>query len=1172
MSHLSIRLALALALAAAVHAQTGQATLQGVVRDQGGAIVPEAKVTLIADATGVSREVASNNEGRFVLPFLLPGSYEVRVEKAGFRGYQQKGLKLDVQQNLSLDVQLSIGDVTTTVQVSDTTPPLDTGSSTVSTTLGNKSVSDLPLIGRSVIGLANLLPGVLPPQGSAGSGGGYGPTIGGGRTGAGDIRVDGTSMMLSDANNGILVMGGSLPNVDAVEEFSVVVNTLAAEYGRSGSGAILIASKSGTNKIHGSVYDFFRNNQLNANNFFSNRTGGKLASFNSHQFGFSLGGPVWLPKLYNGRNRTFFFADYQGTRARSPSNFTGTVPIDAWKQGDFSDLRNSAGQPILIYDPLTISTTPDSTGNYLRQPFAGNRIPSNRIDPVARNLLTYYPQPNTTPTNQFTQLNNFFRSQISPDRNDNFTGRIDHNFSDHWRSFWRFTKGISYTNPPNVFGNPGTPLGRSSGSTPRHSFTWNNIYTLNSTTFFDLTYGMSRFSNSGNPPSAGFDLTSLGLPAYMQQQANKDIYSRFPNVAVNGMTNLGQQTAAGIRFTPTSHNLAASMTKVLSRHTIKAGLEYRKFFLNFWQEATPGGAFSYGQDWTQQNPVRNVATQGFGVASLLLGLGSGSQQNNLSQALTSSYWGGFIQDDFHVSRKLTFNLGLRYELDVPRTERYDRMSYWDANATSAIAGQVPGFSNLRGAMNFVTADNRRQTPADKNNVSPRFGFVYQWNAKTVIRGGYAYMYAPSITQATYGNGGFQGFRCSTSMVTSLDGGRTPLAYLRDPFPNGFCPTDGAKPGPYSGANTALGQAIGESWFPDWVNPNVQQWSFNVQRELPGKMIVEAGYIGNKGNHLIDGGRSAYNQLPEQYMSLGNSLNDNVANPFFGVITDPTSTMRLATVQRRQLLSPYPQYTGVNATARPTGNSLYHSYVMRVQKRFSSGVGFLVAFTAGKELTDSGWGNTITSINASTGRQNVYDRKSDRALSPDDISRRLVMSFNAELPFGRGRRYFTNIPRVADLALGGWQFNGIVTLQSGLPVTLFSSVNQTGINSAAQRPNNNGVSANLGGNRGTTDQQINRWFDTSVFAVAAPFTFGNAPTVLPDVRIPGIRNCDLSLFKNFAILSENKLTAQFRLEASNALNTTQLGRPGSTVGVADFGVISGVGVGPRSVQLALKILF
>lgn len=1152
-------------------AQTAQGTIQGTVQDPAGARIPAAAIQLTAQATGVVRTTVTSAEGRFVIPSILPGEYELVVTANGFQRFRQSPIKVDVQQNISIDVQLSVGEITSTIEVSTAAAPIDASSSSVATTLGNKPVTDLPLIGRSVIGLANLLPGVLPGQGTAGSTGQYGPTIGGGRSGSGDIRVDGVSMMLSDSNNAILIMGGSLPNIDAVEEVTVIVNTLAAEYGRSGSGAILLASKSGTNKLHGSLYDFFRNNRFNANNFFNNRARAPIGVFNSNQFGFSVGGPLWLPGVYQGRNRTFFFADYQGLRAKSPSDFTGTVPITPWKNGDFADLKTAAGAAITVFDPLTVTETPDAQGNYTRLPFAGNRIPSTRFDPVGRNLLNFYPAPNQTPVNANTQVNNFFRGLVAPAREDNFTTRIDHNFTGAWRSFWRITKALQIEDPPNVFGTPGTPLGRGYRRVTRHNFAWNNVYTLNSTTFFDLTYGLARFSNNLNPPSAGFDLTSLGFPGYMQDQARRDIYSRFPNVSILGLTTMGTINGAGLRFTPTNHNAAVSVTKAAARHTLKAGLEYRQFFLNFWQESAPGGTFSFGQNWTQRNPIRNVATEGFGVASLLLGLGAGSQTNNISQALASSYWGAFLQDDYRLSRKLTLNIGLRYELDVPKTERYNRMSFWDAQAASPLAGRVPGLPNLRGAMNFVSADSRRQFPADKNNWSPRFGFAYQLNPATVLRGGYALMYAPSIAQATYGNGGFQGFRCTTAMITTIDN-RTPVNYLRNPFPTGFCVNEGPRPGPLSGPATSLGQTIQESWFPETINPTVQQASLNLQRQLPGQLVVEVGYIGNKGNHLIDGGITAFNQLSPDLFRLGNSLNDVLPNPFFGLITDPTSALALPTIARRQLLAAYPQYTGVNSVARPTGNSLYHSLLLRVQKRFTNGVGFLVSYTAGKELTDSGWGNTLTSINGATGRQNAFDRRSDRALSTEDVSRRLVVSFNAELPFGRGKRFLSRMPKAADLALGGWQFNGIATLQTGLPVVLFSAVNQTGIGSVAQRPDNNGRSANLAGQRGSIDSQISRWFDGSVFSVAAPFTFGNAPTVLPDVRNPGIRNFDLSVFKSFPVLPENRLSAQLRLEAANAFNTTQLGRPGSTVGNPTLGVISNTGVGPRSVQLALKLLF
>jgi hypothetical protein len=1149
--------------AAVANAQTAQATLQGLVLDPAHAVVPDANVTVANVATGVVKNSVTNADGRFVVPYLLPGDYRVTVEKSGFQRYERRNVKLDVQQTLALEVTLSVGDVSSTIEVKSEAAPLDSATSAVTASIDSQAVTDLPLLDLNVLNIANIMPGVLPGQGSAGSTGNYGPTMGGGRSGAGDIRLDGSSTMLSDANNGILQSGGSLPNVDAVAEVTVITNTLAAEYGRTGGGAILVASKMGANVYHGSLYEFFKNNNLNANDFFSNRAGGSLVPFTSHQFGVSGGGPVRLPKLYNGKNRTFFFADYQGLRARRPSYFLGTVPLDAWKNGDFSQLKTAAGQAITIYDPLS-SVSGD------RQAFAGNVIPVSRMDPVAQKLLTYYPQSNTTPQNVNTQTNNFYRSQTARNTNENFTMRVDHNITPAWRSFWRMTEGRTVTDPPNVYGNPGTPLGRSYQTKTSSSATWNNVYTLSPTTFVEMTYGLTRFHQVGDPPSAGFDLTSLGFPSYLQRQAEKDIYTRFPLVAVNGLSNLGQQSAAGIRFSPTGHNVMGTVTHVLRQHTIKAGVEYKKFFLNFWQESNPGGSFSFNPNWTQRNGSIAVSTQGFGIASMLVGLGSGSQANNISAALTSSYWGGYVQDDYRVSRKLTLNIGLRYDIDLPKTERYNRLSYWDATAVSPIAGKAPGFPNLIGSMQFTTPEHRTQFAADTNNFSPRFGFAYQINRATVFRGGYAYMYSPGIAQATYGNGGFQGFNCSTSWVASVNDVNAPLSFLRNPFPNGFCAANGAEPGLYSGPGTALGQAINQSWFPTTVNPNIQQWNANLQRQLPGRIVVEVGWAGNKGNHLIDGGSTAYNQLRPEALSLGSQLTRQVTNPFYGVVLDPSSILALPTVAYRQLLALYPQYTSVNSVARPTGNSLYHSLLLRVQKRLSNGVGFMVSYTTGKLLTDSGWGNSLTSTGSATPRQNAYDRKSDRALDVDDVSSRLVVSFNAELPFGRRKHFLKSAPRAVDALVGGWQLNGIVTMQSGLPIALTQSVNQTNILSLAQRPNNNGRSAKLEGQ--SLDAQIARWFDPSVFSIAAPYTFGNAPTVLPDVRHPGIRNFDLSLFKSFRILSENKLKAQLRLEAANALNTTQLGRPATTVGLNTFGVISNVGQSPRSVQVALKLLF
>jgi hypothetical protein len=1153
------------AMAAVTCAQTSTGTIQGHVRDTSDAAVPGAAVTVTSSKTGVSVQTRSNTQGEFVVPFLTPADYVVTVEKAGFRRYTESAIRLDVQQVRSLDIKLEIGEVATTVRVEAESAPLDTSTSAVTTTIENKRIVDLPLNGRNVLSLAVLVPGVTPGQGSAGSGAGRTPWISGGRNATSEVRLDGVATTVPDPLPGAFA-GAVVPSVDSVEEFVIVTNTLAAEYGRTGGGAILLASKQGGNSLHGTAYEFLRNSKLDANDFFSNRAGIPLSALQRNQFGAAVGGPVFLPKIYDGRNRTFFFFNDDLTRQRTPDSLNTTVPLDDWKRGDFSNLRNSAGQAILIYDPLTIH--PDGTGSFVRDPFAGNRIPESSMDPVARNMLKYYVQPNATPVNPFTQVNNFFTAGKQQGSSYNLTSRVDHTFTTSWRTFARFTRGISRTHVPNYFGNPGSPGGRGDNNSRQHAVSWDNTYTLNPRTIFDVNYGVARSVGKILPPSYGFDITTLGFPAYLRDQAARR-YLRFPAVSISGLSALGQQSNAGNSNIFTTHNAAGSLTRIFSSHTVKAGVEYRKLYMNQWREGVPSGSFNFDEGWTQRDPVRRTSTEGFGLASMLLGLPSGGQQSLLlDQALASSYWAGFVQDDFRVSKHLTLNIGLRYEVDIPRTERYNRMSYFDLSASSPIAGQVPGYPNLVGSMEFTDANHRRQTPTDLNNVSPRFGFAYRIGSKMVARGGYGLMYAPSPMQSGTQNAGFEGFDSTTNMIVSLDG-RTPIAYLRNPFPDGFAKALGPAPSPVSGAFTDLGLAVNQSWFPDYVNPIVQQWNFNLQRELPGGMMIEAGYLGSKGNHLIDGENSTYDQLPASFLALRDSLNDLVPNPFANAILNPLSTLSRPTVRRGQLLRPYPQYTAMDSNRRPTSNSLYHSFTIRFEKRFSRGLGFLMSFTGGKSIDDGGFGNTLTAENAASSRQDIYNRRADRSVSSEDISRRFVLSVNYELPFGRkgGLIQFTSTP--LRFLFGGWQVNAITTLQSGLPVVLFQNANNTGLFTAAQRPNNNGHSAKIEG--GTRDERLQKWFDPSVFSIAPPFTFGNAPRVLPDVRYPGVTNVDLSAFKSFLFAGE-RVKAQFRMEAFNALNKAQFGRAGHTVGTSTIGIISDTINDPRQVQLALKVIF
>ncbi|MGH9660300.1 MAG: hypothetical protein ACRD96_17250, partial [Bryobacteraceae bacterium] len=663
-------------------------------------------------------------------------------------------------------------------------------------------------------------------------------------------------------NNVSIQDTGYRPIVDTVQEFAVITNSLAAEFGRTGGGVITVATRSGANDLHGSAFEFLRNSKLDANSWGNNRNGVKLGAFQRNQFGGTLGGPIYIPKFYDGRNRSFFFFAEESTRTRSAASTTATVPLEASRQGDFSAFRNGANQPIVIYDPAT--ATQGAGGAFFRTPFAGNVIPRGRMDPVALNMLQYWPRPNAVPTNQFTNANNFFNSGKAKSWEDRFDARVDHNYNK--LKLW--ARG-SYSNGPNFpfngFGNIATSSGDGPTYSTNYNIALNTVYTLSPTTILNFSYGMARKIAHRDPFSQGIDLRSLGFPANLVQAASEQNFE-FPRTDVggnNGVSSLGQATFTTLRIQAYSHDLRGDLTKVVSNHVLKFGGEYRKLFMNFRQHGQPSGSFTFNNGWTQrQVGGANSATEGTGMASFLLGLlGGGQLEHTFAIATVSNYIGVYAQDDWKVSRRFTVNIGLRWDVDQPRTERYNRLSYWDITAVSPIAGKVPAYADLRGAMNFVTPDHRRQTPTDRNNWGPRFGFAFQIDPKTVFRGGYGILYSPSVLQAsgTSGSSGTEGFTSTTGINTSFDGGVTPAAFLKDPFPNGF-----NRPlGPAGGPATQLGLGIGASFFNDYVNPLIQEWNGTLQRDLGAGFVAELGYLANKGNHLIDGESSmTYNHSSE----------------------------------------------------------------------------------------------------------------------------------------------------------------------------------------------------------------------------------------------------------------------------------------------------------------------
>lgn len=982
--------------------------------------------------------------------------------------------------------------------------------------------------------LIRLTPGVAGGIGNSHNQVGY--SVNGVRGGLMDTLVDGVTAAFPTVNgfHGISVF----PSVDAVEEFKVQAQNYSAEFGRSLGSVLNLVYKSGTNEFHGSAYNFLRNSKVDANNFFNNGRGIPLSSFKRNQFGGVFSGPIR-------RDKTFFMTSFEALRQRSFRETLLTVPTALERAGDFSNTRAGADRPILIYDPLATQPNPSGPGS-IRAAFPGNRVPPNRFDAVARNVLRYCPEANQ-PGLAATGQNNFYNSGSAKVDTDNFDLRLDHNVTPRQRVFGRFSYRRSFDGPPQLFpGETGIAEGRINLNDWGRNAVVDYTNTLTPSMVWVTRAGFARnrflYENNG----LGFRPSSLGLPAGIDATADRQM---FPNFSIAGQRGLGGGDHRQSGFN--SWSLASSLSRTSGRHTLKSGYEGRLLLINVW-EARNAGSFSFNAGFTQgPNPVAASATAGYGFASFLLGAGSSGNllQGWKNVASASTYHGLYVQDDWRVTNKFTLNLGLRYDFDRPRTERYNRMNWFEPDAPSPL-NSTPGFGSLTGGVHFVGVDGnpRSQFDGDYNNFAPRVGLAYQLNAKTVVRSGFAQLFGPS-TMAAQGTVGPYGFRNEYVWVTSLDNGLTPLNYLSNPFPQGFR----ALPGAADGLLTAVGGRL-ESPLRNQVTPYTLQWNLTVQRELPGAVLMEAAYVGNGGRQQSRGGEGGFtlNQLPPSYLALGNQLNEQVANPFFGrglggVLANPT-------VARAQLLRPYPQFTDVLPLFSNGGNTSYHALQITFSKRLARGVTFEGNYTFSKTIVSG------------ESHMNSYDIGFSKSVADIHIPHRLVFSGVYELPFGKGRRYLSGANPVSQILLGGWQVNGILTLQSGSPLSI-GATNNIGLYTMAARANNNGRS---GKKSGDIRDRFNAYFEQSVFSQPSPFTFGNLGTRVPDVLSPGVNNLDLSLFKVFA-LSE-RFNLQFRAEAFNAFNRVQFGSPNTTVTSGSFGFVTSQANSPRQMQFGLKLVF
>jgi hypothetical protein len=1122
-----------IAVLPALLAQTQTATLRGIVQDGSGAIVPGAQLTLTNIEQNRPWSTSSNESGAYVFLQIPPGNYRLTAEAKGFKKFSRSGMTLQVAQVADVNIAMEVGAITESIQVTGDAPLLETASSTLGEVINSLTSENLPLNGRNVLQLVALTPGINTNSNfrNSGQGGGSIAAVGfsanGGRNVSTAVMLDGSPQEVMGYNQPAYV-----PSPDALQEFKVQTNSMSAEYGRTGGAVVNMVHRSGTSEFHGVLYEFLRNNALDANGFFNNLNGRNKAPFRFNQFGFTAGGPMTTT-----RRTTFFFVNYEGIRQVNPGSAFFSVPTAPMREGDFSAVRG------VIYDPATINAAGE------RQPFANNRIPSARFDPVGQKFLSFYPA-----TNRDGLVNNFFSQAGSNTARNNVSFKIDRRISDRQNLFGRFSYENATTNQPQHYGNAAT-------STPGFSGARNRSGTIDDSYIFKGwvlhgNYGYSYHSNPRGPLENTITSTDLGFPAAVQAASQ---FAIFPTVTVAGYSNLGPESGYIIGNKFETQTFTGDASKLFGTHTIKLGGTWRLNRVSNFRPNNPNGNYAFTDGFTRRFFDRTGG--GDAIATVLLGLPSGGQmRSEPALSLQVTYGAIYLQDDWRINSRLTLNLGLRWDVDNPQTERYDRASWFDFDAPLPL--QVPGFPQLRGGLVFAGS----RTPGaprgikdyDRNNFAPRLGFAYKLADRLVLRAGSGFFYSPTTgfgPNAT--NAGALGFNAITPLTSSIDGGRTPYATLRNPFPDGFIAPENGQ----NGLLAFVGQGINGNFRRDRV-PYSVQWNFNVQYEFPGSTLFDVAYAGNSGIKLQ--ANSQLNQIPDSALALGTALNRVVPNPFFNILPAATNLGR-ATTTASQLLRPYPWLTGLTQQWGAMAHSSYHALQTKFRKRYGYGLQFLAAYTWSKTIDD------VSSVAGFLGDQNPgytnnNRRDLDRSLSSSHIPHNFVFNYQWDLPLGRGKNWL-NRGGVVNQIVGGWSLNGIATIQSGSPISIASRNNTTGSQGGGQRPDSTGVSS---ASTGSTRSRIEGWFNPAAFVDAPQFAFGNVGRFLPDNFGPPLHSWDMSILKDFKFAERFRL--QFRTELFNAFNQVNFDNPSNTTfGQPGFGVITGT-ESARVIQFGLKLYY
>ncbi len=1121
--------------------QVFTATVTGVVTDPTGGVVPNATVTLTNTGTNDKRTTTSAGNGQYTISQLLPGAYELSVAASGFQKYVQKGINLRANDSAQLNVSLQVGSATQTVEVSAAAPLLDTQTADQSLHIETNTLANLPMVTRNPFRIVWANAGISEAFNGATSNTGdqnldrFG--MNGGRTESTAILIDGVPDTTTSQWNGLY----DSPTLDSVQEVQLVRNSYDAQYGRSGGGVFSIVTKGGTSEFHGGAFEFLQNSVLDANNYFNNRAGVARPFFGKNQFGGNLGGPIWKSK------RLFFFGSYEGLRQGSPAAQTSTVPTALQRQGDFSQTYNPDGTLQVIYDPFT--TVPNGSGGFTRSAFPGNVIPSNRFDPVGAKVLSLYPVPNQ-PGQGFTQSNNWFGTGKNITRNDHYDVRVDWTPTERYTMYFRWSQawenGIGLSFPAWGIGSSAT-----TSPNPRGAAAFGNTFTVSPSLVVNVLIGHGDWTEQ-TIPVVHASPTQIGMP--VDQVAHFHATNIMPAFTLANYSTFGVGNNGQLHHPERTESLQVNATKIWSAHTVKFGGDLELSYQNGpgdggWLRAP---TFNFNQGLTSGPVVvPGTTTSGNAVASLLLGYGSGGSAPYPAPLAEGHHdYALYVEDAWRINNRLTVDYGLRWEIQGPTTDRYSRFSTFLFNAPSPIS--VPGM-NLQGAMSF--ADGHEMWKTDWRDFAPRIGLSYKLTDKLVFRTGFGIFFVPSL-----GDENPIGFSTNTPWLSTAAGDSIHPGYpISNPFPTGFIPAVGTS----QGAATGLGQGI-SAFLSNHPNGYTQNYSADFQYQLSSNTLLELGYSGNQGRKLSLAYQSLQlNQLPPQYLSLGQQLNQTVNNPFYNIIpASAGGTLAGPTIPLWRLLVRYPQYTGVNLDiSTPGGFSSYNALVARGTKRFSNGLNLIVSYQWAKAIDDTSEAQSWE-VN-DPGPRDINNWSLERSLSAHDIPQALAVTMLYDLPIGRGKAIGSSMNRIADALVGGWQLSGLMNYQSGIPIPMSAPGNGFGF--AYNPPNITSGSA-----VSISNPTVQEWFNVNAFSKPASFTIGTAPRRITQLRQDGTHNTDISLMKIFKVWEP--VNVQLRADFLNLTNTPQFSAPNTSVGSSTFGQVTSQANAARAIQFGVKVLF